>query len=149
MSYTYLASDVTIEKILTEINQNNDKKKQINKRRRPDIFLLYDIPETDLSTKNAILIEFKKGNIDNQEKTSATGQVAQYKRALEKNIKIGTFYCYIICDLKDDDEDLDYIMGDNYFTKVMSNTGCLYYKYLPDTKAHVTFISIKSIFTDA
>lgn len=147
MSYTYTASDITIKKINTEIGSNDF---DCTSEKRPDLFILYNSPEESELLKDVVLIEFKKGNIDYKEKTSAIDQVDEYKEKLKKIVSnINNFYCYIICDFKADDVDIERVMTNRAFTKVFSNNGCMYYGYLPGSKTHVTFVSSNSIFADA
>lgn len=146
MSYAYTASDITIKKINAEIGNDSN----CTSEKRPDLFILYNSPEDSELLKDVVLIEFKKGNIDYKEKNSAIDQVDEYKETLKKIVSnINNFYCYIICDFKADDVDIERVMTNRAFTKVFSNNGCMYYGYLPGSKTHVTFVSSNSIFADA
>lgn len=147
MSYVYSASDITINRINSEIGRGNSDFKS---EKRPDLFILYNSPEESDAYKDVVLVEFKKGNIDYKDKTSAIDQVDEYKEKL-KNIvsNINNFYCYIICDFKADDNDIERVMINRSFTKVFSNNGCMYYGYLKGSETHVTFVSSNSIFSDA
>lgn len=146
MSYAYTASDITIKKINAEIGNDSN----CTSEKRPDLFILYNSPEDSELLKDVVLIEFKKGNIDYKEKTSAIDQIDEYKETLKKIVSnINNFYCYIICDFKADDVDIERVMKNRAFTKVFSNNGCMYYGYLPGSMTHVTFVSSNSIFADA
>lgn len=146
MSYAYTASDITIKRINAEIGNDS----YCTSEKRPDLFILYNSPEDSELLKDVVLIEFKKGNIDYKEKTSAIDQIDEYKETLKKIVSnINNFYCYIICDFKADDVDIERVMKNRAFTKVFSNNGCMYYGYLPGSKTHVTFVSSNSIFADA
>ncbi|UNM95958.1 ATP-binding protein [Ignatzschineria rhizosphaerae] len=147
MSFVYTASDVAMKRIYDEVGDKNAPKAP---RDRPDLFILYNNPEKSDSFKDVVLIEFKKGDINYLEKASGIDQAVRYKMALMDMVdNIRNFYCYIICDFDANDENLELVMRDRTFTKVFSNDGCMYYGYLPGSKTHITFISSKSIFTDA
>lgn len=146
MSYAYVASDLTIKTIKSDIGSEDC---ECISQKRPDLFILYNNPEDSDLRKDVVLIEFKKGNIDYKEKLSAIDQVDEYKEKLKEIVKINNFYCYIICDFKADDRDIERVMTNRAFTKVFSNNGCIYYGYLPGSNTHVTFISSNSIFADA
>ena len=146
MSYAYVASDLTIKTIKSDIGSEDC---ECISQKRPDLFVLYNNPEDSDLRKDVVLIEFKKGNIDYKEKLSAIDQVDEYKEKLKEIVKINNFYCYIICDFKADDRDIERVMTNRAFTKVFSNNGCIYYGYLPGSNTHVTFISSNSIFADA
>lgn len=146
MSYAYVASDLTIKTIKSDIESEDC---ECISQKRPDLFILYNNPEDSDLRKDVVLIEFKKGNIDYKEKLSAIDQVDEYKEKLKEIVKINNFYCYIICDFKADDRDIERVMTNRAFTKVFSNNGCIYYGYLPGSNTHVTFISSNSIFADA
>jgi hypothetical protein len=145
MSYSYIASDKTISAISQEISQASSKSSL-----EPDLFITYNKPEKDTEFKDAVLVEFKRGNINYKEKLSAIDQVDEYKNKLEKlELNIRNFYCYIICDFNGDDKDLERGMTNRSFIKVYSNYGCIYYGYLLGSKTHITFISSSSVFADA
>ena len=146
MSYAYVASDLTIKTIKSDIGSEDC---ECISQKRPDLFVLYNNPEDSDLRKDVVLIEFKKGNIDYKEKLSAIDQVDEYKEKLKEIVKINNFYCYIICDFKADDRDVERVMTNRAFTKVFSNNGCIYYGYLQGSNTHVTFISSNSIFADA
>lgn len=146
MSYAYVASDLTIKTIKSDIGSEDC---ECISQKRPDLFVLYNNPEDSDLRKDVVLIEFKKGNIDYKEKLSAIDQVDEYKEKLKEIVKINNFYCYIICDFKADDSDVERVMTNRAFTKVFSNNGCIYYGYLQGSNTHVTFISSNSIFADA
>lgn len=146
MSYAYVASDLTIKTIKSDIASEDC---ECISQKRPDLFVLYNNPEDSDLRKDVVLIEFKKGNIDYKEKLSAIDQVDEYKEKLKEIVKINNFYCYIICDFKADDRDVERVMTNRAFTKVFSNNGCMYYGYLQGSNTHVTFISSNSIFADA
>lgn len=147
MSYVYAASDTTMKKIHQEIGDDDSSDPT---EQRPDLFILYNAPEASSSFKDVVLIEFKKGDINYKDKTSAIDQVDEYKEALMGMVKnIRNFYCYIICDFDVNDRNIERVMLNRGFTKVFSNDGCMYYGYLPGSETHVTFVSSKSIFADA
>lgn len=146
MSYAYVASDLTIKTIKSDIGSEDC---ECISQKRPDLFVLYNNPEDSDLRKDVVLIEFKKGNIDYKEKLSAIDQVDEYKEKLKEIVKINNFYCYIICDFKADDRDVERVMTNRAFTKVFSNNECMYYGYLQGSNTHVTFISSNSIFADA
>lgn len=147
MSYVYTASDVAMQRIHEEVGDGDSPDAP---RTRPDLFILYNTPEDSESFKDVVLIEFKKGDINYKDKISAIYQVDEYKETLSKIVKnIRSFYCYIICDFDSDDKDIERVMVNMTFTKVFSNAGCMYYGYLAGSETHVTFLSSKSIFTDA
>lgn len=147
MTYAYIASDVTMSRIFDEMETNNSSDKG---KKRPDLFILYNAPESSELHKDVVLIEFKKGNIDYKEQIIAIEQVAEYKRAAAKVLNnISNFYCYVICDFDEKNEDIKTTMEDKKFTRVFSNNGCMYYGYLGGSKVHLTFVSSNSIFADA
>ncbi|WP_239324579.1 ATP-binding protein [Snodgrassella gandavensis] len=147
MTYAYIASDVTIKRIIEEIDGVHSSCQSV---KRPDLFLLYNKPEESTEYKDVVLIELKKGNIDYTEQFKAIDQVARYKRATEKVLQnINSFYCYVICDFDGNDENIESAMKDRHFTKVFSNKGCIYYGYLDGSKVHLIFVSLSSIFSDA
>ncbi len=147
MTYAYIASDVTMSRIFDEMRANNFSDKG---KKRPDLFILYNAPESSELRKDVVLIEFKKGNINYKEQIIAIEQVAEYKRAAAIVLNnISNFYCYVICDFDENNEDIKTTMEDKKFTRVFSNNGCMYYGYLSGSKVHLTFVSSNSIFADA
>ncbi|WP_239350121.1 ATP-binding protein [Snodgrassella communis] len=147
MTYAYIASDVTLKKIIKEVDGGQSSCQSV---KRPDLFLLYDKPENSTEYKDVVLIELKKGNIDYIEQFKAIDQIAKYKRATEKLLQnVNSFYCYIICDFDGNNKDIENGMKDKNFTKVFSNKGCVYYGYLPGSEVHVIYASLSSIFSDA
>lgn len=147
ISFNYIASDVTMKRIVNEINEGEPEGNSVN---RPDLFMLFNKPEKSAEHKDVILIELKKGNIDIIEQLKAIDQVSRYKRAIQNSLSnINSFYCYVICDFDANDAELEEDLINKGFIKVFSNQGYTYYNFLKGSKAHLTYISLENIFNDA
>lgn len=151
MSYSYSASDVTISKIVNDVEGIDTKDVPIEYRsKKPDLVMFYSDPENEY--KDVLLIEFKKldGTIDDKEK--AINQINRYPRYIDDNIKnIRSIFTYTILDI--DKELRDGLTKEHGFVENAfgnnENNVCAYYRYNPAVKAHINVVSFKQVVEDA
>lgn len=145
MTYSYAASDETIEAIKTDIAEKNEEK--FKDKNRPDIAIFFNTQE---SQKNLIMIEFKGANADKYEKKKALTELPDDVAIIKKHIpNISTVWSYIITNI-DDEFKFSIENQDNYFELFTPESSYrAYYKYFPKQNAHEFILDLSAITSDA
>lgn len=143
MTFTYAASDATIDNIIQDILKENEKRNMGNKK--PDLTILFN-KETN---KDAIVIEFKGANVPLGQKETAIAEIGRNVNLIKKNLTdVNMIWAYIIT--KIDNEFAFSLESSGYiplFTN--SNQGNIFYQYNPKAMAHLFALDLESIVGDA
>lgn len=144
MTYSYAASNVTIKKIVDEIEEKDKKKFQDAKR--PDLTIFYN-RETN---KDLVVLEIKGANASLGEKENSIGEIARNTFILKKNINdINSIWNYILTTI---DEEFESSLKGSEFKPLFSNDSDakIYYRYYGEpNNAHVFAVDIKAIISDS
>lgn len=144
MTYTYAASDETVEAIKTDIEEKNSEK--FKDRNRPDISIFFNDMDNH---KNLVMIEFKGANADKYEKKKALTELPDDVAIIKKHIPdIDTVWSYIVTVI---DEEFKFSIGNQDFKELFTadSSYCAYYKYFSKQNAHEYILDLKTITTDA
>lgn len=146
MTYSYAASDKTINQIKNAIEEK-DKLKYKNKN-RPDLIIFFNQDEN--STKDVIIAELKGANATNDEKSKALMELPNNIEVIRQNIpETKSIWGYIITSIDSD------------FQKTIENQGIYqelfsagddnkaYYFYNKSLRAHITIVDLKTIVDDS
>lgn len=145
MTYSYAASDETIEAIKADITAKNEEK--FKNKNRPDITIFFN---TQNSQKNVVVIEFKGANADKYEKKKALTELPDDVAIIKKHIPdVSTIWSYIITSI-DDEFKFSIENQDNYFELFTPESSYrAYYKYFPKQNAHEFILDLSAITSDA
>lgn len=145
MTYSYAASDKTVNQIKDEIEEKNNNKFKIS--HRPDLSIFFN--KTD-SSKNLVMVEFKSPNADLDEKNKSLSELPDDIAIVKKNIpSVETVWSYIVTTI---DENFEFsIENSENFTQLFSTDEQTkaYYRYLPKANAHVLIIDLRTIVSDS
>ncbi len=144
MTYSYAASDETIEAIKTDIASKNAEK--FKDKNRPDLAIFFNDKD---SHKNLVMIEFKGANADKYEKKKALTELPDDVAIVKKHIHdINTVWSYIVTTI--DDEFKFSIDNQDFVVLFTANSSyCAYYKYYSKQNAHEFILDLKTITSDA
>ena len=143
MTYSYAASDVTINKIISEIEEKD--KKTFLDAKKPDMTIFYN-KETN---KDLVVVEFKGLNASLGEKEKSITEVTRNSLIIKKNIAdINTTWSYIITSI---DNEFEVSLISSEFKPLFSNEtdSKIYYRYYPTINTHVYAIDIKALISDS
>lgn len=145
MTYSYAASDKTINQITEEIQEKNRKKFKV--ANRPDLSIFFNKND---GFKNVVMVEFKSPNANLDEKNKSLLELPTDIAILKKNIlSVETVWSYIITTI---DENFEIsIESEETFTQLFSTEEQTkaYYRYLPKANAHIFIVDLKTIVSDA
>ena len=145
MTYSYAASDMQINKILTEIDNENEKRGVFMGNKKPDLTVFYN-NEND---KDLVVIEFKKPYANLAEKEMAATEIVRNIGIIKKNMNtVNSIYGYIITSL---DDEIVASLETNDFIPLFTNgdDNKLLYKYNKNNNAHIFVIDLNAITHDA
>ena len=144
MTYSYAASDETVEAIKRDIEiKNNEKFKDSN---RPDLTIFFN---SKTEHRNLIMIEFKGANANKYEKNKALTELPDDVAIVKKHIpNINTVWSYIITTI---DDDFKFSISNQDFIELFTANSeyCAYYKYFNKQNAHEFILDLKTITSDA
>ena len=144
MTYSYAASDETVEAIKRDIEiKNNEKFKDSN---RPDLTIFFN---SKAEHRNLIMIEFKGANANKYEKNKALTELPDDVAIVKKHIpNINTVWSYIITTI---DDDFKFSISVQDFIELFTANSeyCAYYKYFNKQNAHEFILDLKTITSDA
>lgn len=145
MTYSYAASDETIEAIKADITAKNEEK--FKDKNRPDITIFFN---TQNAQKNVVVIEFKGANADKYEKKKALTELPDDVAIIKKHIPdVSTIWSYIITSI-DDEFKFSIENQENYFELFTPESSYrAYYKYFPKQNAHEFILDLSAITSDA
>lgn len=145
MTYSYAASDETIEAIKADIAEKNEEK--FKDKNRPDIAIFFN---TQNAQKNVIVVEFKGANADKYEKKKALTELPDDVAIIKKHIpNISTVWSYIITSI-DDEFQFSIENQENYFELFAPESSHrAYYKYFSKQNAHEFILDLSAITSDA
>lgn len=144
MTYTYAASDETVNAIKNDIEAKNLEK--FKDKNRPDISLFFNDSDNH---KNLVMIEFKGANADKYEKKKALTELPDDVAIIKKHIpEIDTVWSYIITAI---DSEFKFSIDNQDFIELFTSDSsyCAYYKYFSKQNAHEYILDLKTITTDA
>ena len=145
MTYSYAASDKTIEAIKNDIAEKNEER--FKEKNRPDIAIFFNMQD---SQKNVIVIELKGANANKNEKKKALTELPDDVAIIKKHIpNISTIWSYIITSI--DDEFKNSIENqENYIELFVPESEYrAYYKYFVKQNAHEFILDLNAITSDA
>lgn len=145
MTYSYAASDKTVNQIKDEIEEKNSNKFKIS--HRPDLSIFFNKVD---GFKNLVMVEFKSPNADLDEKNKALSELPDDIAIVKRNISdIETVWSYIVTTIDDDFEFS--IESSETFTQLFSTEERTkaYYRYLSKANAHVFIIDLRTIVADS
>ena len=145
MTYSYAASDKTVNQIKDEIKEKNENKFKVS--HRPDLSIFFNKLD---GLKNVVMVEFKSPNADLNEKTKSLTELPDDIAIVKKNIpSIETVWSYIVTTI---DEKFEFsIESSENFQQLFSTDEQtkVYYRYLPKANAHVFIIPLTTIVSDS
>ncbi len=145
MTYSYAASDKTVNQIRDEIEEKNNNKFKTS--HRPDLSIFFNKID---GSKNLVMVEFKSPNADLDEKNKALSELPDDIAIVKKNIpSVETVWSYIVTTI---DESFEFsIENSESFTQLFSTEeqSKAYYRYLPRANAHVFIIDLRTIVSDS
>lgn len=145
MTYSYAASDETIEAIKNDIEEKNEEK--FKDKNRPDITIFFNSQD---SQKNVVVIEFKGASASKYEKKKALTELPDDVAIIKKHIpNITTIWSYIITSI--DDEFKFSIENQEGYIELFATESkyCAYYKYFGKQNTHEFILDLKAITSDA
>ena len=145
MTYSYAASDTTIEAIKEDIAIKNSEK--FKDQNRPDLAIFFNTCD---GSKNLVVIEFKGANADKFEKKKALTELPDDVAIIKRHIpNIITIWSYIITSI--DDEFKESIENQEMYIPLYTNesTNRVYYKYFSKQNAHEFILDLNTITSDA
>lgn len=129
MSYRYVASDITISKIVESVAG-----KETGSSKRPDIFMAFDGDRSKAA--QGLVVEFKKYDDNEYDDLKGAGQLRDYISKIREQVSsIGLSHGYLITELKE--PDVEKLISDDYF-KVFTATGIKLVKHYSNAKCTVT-----------
>lgn len=143
MTYSYVASDTTVKKIVDEIMQKDAKYKAAN---RPDISIFFN---RENQIKDLVMVELKGPNADKDEKNKSITELVNNLDIVKKNINhIGSIWSYIITTI---DDDFAQTMSNQEFDELFCNDkdAKIFYRYYKKLNAHVFALDLKAVVSDA
>lgn len=145
MTYSYAASDKTINQIKTALGDKADE--FYGRLNRPDLALFFDRKE---GHKDVIMVEFKGANANIDEKNKSLTELPIDIRLIRDNIDdVGSIWSYIITTI---DEQFKYTIESlSIYTELFSEDSDLraYYTYNKQSKSHIYIVDLRTVITDA
>ncbi len=145
MTYSYAASDETVDAIKADIEEKNEEK--FKDKNRPDITIFFN---SQGAQKNVVVIEFKGANASKYEKKKALTELPDDVAIIKKHIpNITTIWSYIITSI--DDEFKFSIENQEGYIELFTaeSASRSYYKYFSKQNAHEFILDLKAITSDA
>lgn len=143
MTYSFAASDVTINKIINEIEEKDKEKFATTKK--PDLTIFYN---KNLD-RDLVVVEFKGVNASLGEKEKSISEIVRNSLIIQKNIQnVKTTWSYIITEI---DDEFEISLTASEFKPLFSNSNDskIYYRYYPTINTHVYAVDVKAIVEDA
>ena len=143
MTYSYAASDVTIKKIIDEIEAKDREKFASTKK--PDLTIFFNKE----NNKDLVVVEFKGVNAPLGEKEKSISEIVRNSLIIQKNIdNIKTTWSYIITDI---DAEFEISLIASEYMPLFSNSSNskIYYRYYRTINTHVYAIDLKAVIDDA
>lgn len=145
MTYSYAASDITINQIVNTIKEKNEK--IFKKRNRPDLTVFYNNIN---GIKDVLMVEFKGINADGDEKNKSLSELPNDIAIIRKNIdNINTIWGYIVTTI--DDDFAFTIENDGRFNQLFTteDNKRFYYGFFKNLNAHIYIIDLNVIVSDS
>lgn len=146
MTYSYAASDKTINQIREAIEAKDNDKYKVGKR--PDLIIFFNKDANE--SKDIIIAELKGANADDNEKAKALTELPNNIKVVRQNIPdTKSIWGYIITTIDDTFEET--IKNQGTYTPLFcagDNTKA-YYFYNSALNAHLTIIDLKTIAADS
>lgn len=143
MTYSFAASDVTINKIINEIEEKD--KEKFAKTKKPDLTIFYN---KNLD-RDLVVVEFKGVNAPLGEKEKSISEIVRNSLIIQKNISnVKTTWSYIITEI---DNEFEISLTASEFKPLFSNANDskIYYRYYPTINTHVYAVDVKAVVDDA
>ena len=145
MTYSYAASDVSVERIKAALGDNKDN--FYGRLNRPDLSIFFNKRE---GMKDLIMVEFKGIHASKNEKTKSLTELPLDLNIVRNNISnINSIWSYIITTV---DEDFKQVIESTDFYKEIfcdDSSLCAYYGYNKKSNAHIYIVDLRSIIADA
>lgn len=146
MTYSYAASDKTINQIREAIEAKDNEKYKV--QNRPDLIIFFNKDANE--SKDVIIAEIKGANADDNEKAKALTELPNNIQVVRKNIpNAKSIWGYIITTIDDNFEQT--ILNQDRYSPLFcagDNTKAYYY-YNKTLNAHLTIIDIRTIAADS
>jgi len=145
MTYSYAASDKTVNHIKTALGEKVEK--FYGRLNRPDLSLFFNKKD---GRRDVIMVEFKGANADKDEKNKSLTELPIDIRIIRENVsEINSIWSYIITTI---DDDLKYTIESlGQYTELFSKESDLraYYGYNKISNAHIYIIDLRTIISDS
>lgn len=144
MTYSYVASDTTVKKIIDDIEAKNTETYKTNNR--PDLSIFFNKIN---GSRDLIMIELKGSHADKNEKDKSISELPNNINIIRRNISdVCKVWGYIITTIDDDftatieNQDFDRLFASGEENK-------LYHRYYDKLKAHIFVLDFNTLISDA
>ena len=148
MTYSYAASDTTIQKIRIALEEKTPDatEKFWGRLNRPDLTILFN---KNTGKRDLIMVEFKGVNASKDEKNKSLTELPVDLMVVRKNVEeLSSIWSYIITTIDDDFKETIESMG-TYQELYTDSDNKAYYMYNKASNAHIYVLDIRSIISDA
>lgn len=148
MTYSYAASDTTIQKIKTALEGKTPEatKKFWGRLNRPDLTILFN---KNTGKRDLIMVEFKGVSASKDEKNKSLTELPVDLMLVRKNVdELNSIWSYIITTIDEDFKETIESLG-TYQELYTDGDNKAYYTYNKASNAHIYVLDLRSIISDA